>query len=355
MIFSTSADFMRILSQSIPSGAKVHKNFLPLLRTILGLAAMVYLIQSIYQVYISDSHFWTGFWQFSPLSALLLFIVLLMMPLNWGIEMIKWRILTRKIEKLSTAKIAKSILIGISLGMITPRRTGEFAGRIMMLSPGNRLKGLLLNTAGSMSQLFITLLWGTAGLIAILKFLPEEKLLNSPGFMLNYDLILTLGIIFTLSIPILIGFLSNSGFRLRNNSRIASHLNNLFDTFSCLSVNDLLGLFMLSFVRYIVFVFQFWILMIVAGLHVPVIDFFALAAVIYLLMALIPLSAIWELGVRGSVALFVFGLYFPEGILFQPAVIAASTGLWIINLALPALAGSILTMGISFRNQIQDA
>lgn len=345
---------MRILSQSIPLGANVHKNFLPILRVVLGLAAMVYLFHTIYQLYISESQSWTVFFQFSPLSVSLLFVVLLLMPLNWGIEMIKWKILTSKIEELSTLKIAKSILIGISLGMITPKRTGEFAGRIMMLSPGNRLKGLLINSAGSMSQLFITLFWGTTGLIAILKFLPEGKLLKSPGIMLNYDIILTLGIIFTLSIPVIIGFLSNSGFRLRNKSRIASHLNNLFNTFSCLSINDLLGLFMLSFVRYIVFVFQFWILMIVAGLHVPVTDFFNLAAVIYLLMALIPLSAIWELGVRGSVALFVFGMYFPEGILFQPVVIAASTGLWIINLALPAIAGSIMAMRSNFCYQIQN-
>ena len=35
---------MKILSQAIPSGANVHKNFLPLLRCIPGLTAMVYLI-----------------------------------------------------------------------------------------------------------------------------------------------------------------------------------------------------------------------------------------------------------------------------------------------------------------------
>lgn len=345
---------MRILLQSIPSGANVHKNFLPLLRVVLGLAAMVYLFHTIYQLYISESQSWAVFFQFSPLSVFLLFIVLFLMPLNWGIEMIKWKILTRKIEELSTVKIAKSILIGISLGMITPKRTGEFAGRIMMLSPGNRLKGLLLNTAGSMSQLFITFLMGSAGLLAMIQLIPVDTFLKNSNLKQNSDLILTMGIFLAFSIPALLFFLSHTGFRFKNSSKNASRINTLFNTFSCLSVADLSGLLSLSFLRYFVFAFQFWLLLIISGIHVPVIVFFALVSVMYLLMALIPLSAIWELGIRGSVALFVFGLYFPEGMAFQPAVIAASTGLWFINLALPALTGSIIAMRSDFCNQIQD-
>ncbi len=269
--------------------------------------------------------------------------------------MIKWKILTRKMEELSILKLAKSILIGVSLGMITPKRTGEFAGRIMVLSPGNRLKGMLLNTAGSMSQLFITFLMGSAGLLAMLQFLPEGTFLQNSGLKLNSDLILTMGISWSIILPAFIYFLIHTEFRFKKNSKITSRLNNVLDTFSCLSVADLMRLLLLSFLRYVVFAFQFWLLLIISGLYVPVIDFFALVAVIYLLMAMIPLSAIWELGVRGSVSLFVFGWYFPEGMAFQPAVITASTGIWFINLALPALAGSIIAMGNEFRNQTQNA
>jgi len=35
MIFSTSADFMRILPQSIPCRANVHKNLLPVIRLLI--------------------------------------------------------------------------------------------------------------------------------------------------------------------------------------------------------------------------------------------------------------------------------------------------------------------------------
>ncbi len=346
---------MRILSQTIPSGANVHKNFLPVFRTLLGLVAMVYIFRSIYLLQISDPGNWKNTLHLTPISALLLLFVLLLMSLNWGVEVLKWKILSSKLEQLSVVKLIKSVLFGISLGMITPKRTGEFAGRIMLLSPGYRFKGLLLNTAGSMSQLFVTLLMGTTGLLIMMKSFPDGTFLQNSGLKLNSDLILTIGIFWTISLPAILYFITHTGFRFNKNSKTASRFNNLFDTFSYLSVTDIFVLFSLSLFRYFIFASQFWILLIIAGLYVPIIDFFALVSVIYLLMALIPLSAIWELGVRGSVALFVFGLYFSESIAFQPAVIAASTGLWFINLALPALAGSIMAMGSDCRNQFQDA
>ena len=273
------------------------------------------------------------------------------MPINWGIEVIKWKILTEKLEKVSTPQLIKSILIGVSLGMITPKRTGEFAGRIMVLSPSNRLKGLLLNTAGSLSQLSVTLIMGSLGLLAILLLLPE-KISAMPLLIFEKKYIFILIFVFSSpGIPITLFFLIHTRYRLTPKNKVLSLINFCLDTFSDIASADMIRLFALSLLRYCIFATQFWLLLLLSGIFVPYFIFFSLVAVVYLFMTIIPLSAIWEPAVRGSVALLIFGLYFGSDVLFQPAVLAASTGLWVINLAIPALTGSLMVMKKNIINQ----
>jgi len=86
--------------------------------------------------------------------------------------------------------------------------------------------------------------------------------------------------------------------------------------------------------------------------HLPFLIAFMLIALIYLLMMLIPTLTITELGIRGSVTLTVFGLYFEKTGLWNEqlsfSVLAASSMVWLINLALPALLGAMLSFRLRF-------
>ena len=62
-----------------------------------------------------------------------LIIALILVPVNWGIETFKWKYLIKKIEYISFSKAFKSILSGVTIGIFTPNRMGEFAGRIFYL------------------------------------------------------------------------------------------------------------------------------------------------------------------------------------------------------------------------------
>ena len=77
-----------------------------------------------------------------------------------------------------------------------------------------------------------------------------------------------------------------------------------------------------------------------------------LIGLIYLLMAVIPTIALTEIGVRGSVSLFVFALYFkPIGIWTENiglGIASASTMLWVFNLAFPALLGTFFVYSLRF-------
>src|SRR5687768_7675636 len=65
-----------------------------------------------------------------------LVVALLLMPLNWSIEVKKWLNITRDTEPISFGKAWQSVWTGVCIGNLTPGRLGEFAGRILYFSPG---------------------------------------------------------------------------------------------------------------------------------------------------------------------------------------------------------------------------
>ena len=80
--------------------------------------------------------------------------------------------------------------------------------------------------------------------------------------------------------------------------------------------------------------------------QIPYFNALVLISMTYLIMAVIPTIALTELGISGSVALYLFGLYFRQ--IPLAGVFAASTILWMINLGLPALIGTIFVFKLQF-------
>ena len=54
---------------------------------------------------------------------------------------------------------------GVTVSIFTPNRTGEFAGRVLHLDAGIRIKAAIASVIGSMNQLLITIIAGGIGLI----------------------------------------------------------------------------------------------------------------------------------------------------------------------------------------------
>jgi hypothetical protein len=319
---------MRLIIQSILLPANVHKKMLPLIRIIIPATAIFYIIHLLSAI--SFSAFYQTIIQQPPVLWSAIVICLLLMPVNWGIETVKWKRMASKLQPISWQSTAQSVLYGISLGMVTPKRTGEFAGRILFLSPQNRMKGLLLNSVNSLSQLLVTLVVGCLAVWVMSsgKSFPNKYLFGDIGI----NTFAVAGLIAVMLIIISVFLLSK--LKLVNIFSLAK-------IFTRVTIPDLMVLLGLSFCRYVVFVLQFILLLHMMGVNMPFPLMGALIAVIYLLMTLIPLSAILELPVRGSVAIFVFSLYSnSNGI--EASILAATAILWVINLALPALAGSLV-------------
>jgi hypothetical protein len=278
---------------------------------------------------------------FSPLF----WFVCLLMPLNWGLEARKWQLLLRPLERLSFSNAFKSVLAGCSITMLTPNRVGEYGGRILYIKEEHRLDAIPLTILGSISQLFITLLAGSCGLIFLKYFRGDEQLFSFlPYYTADILLCISIsGAVFLALIYLRVGLLVKILSRIRFLKKFVSHIV-LLNKFSR---KQLLRILFLSFLRYMVFILQYLLLLKVMEVEISFVTCIMLLTVFYLVMAMAPTIGFTELPIRAAAGLEILQLYSNNFLGIQ----AASLGIWIINLAIPAIAGSLLILGIKIMKE----
>jgi hypothetical protein len=94
----------------------------------------------------------------------------------------------------------------------------------------------------------------------------------------------------------------------------------------------------LSVLRYGVFAAQYLFFLRWANVNVPLAEGYAIACLFFWAMAIIPSIALAELGERGQVSLFLFHHFSTNTI----GILGATIGLWVLNLIIPSIIGSIL-------------
>jgi len=268
------------------------------------------------------------------------------MIINWSIEALKWRISIQKVQPISFLRSFKAVLSGVSFSVSTPNRIGEYLGRILYMEEGNRLRVISLTIVSSMSQLIITLLAGLIGLFFIRKNIESGQIIQGldPFWIrvLEYGVLIVLliltGLYFRLS------FLINLVDKLRNSKQYSWLTSSLKDIHATL----LFKLLSLSAIRYTVFVAQYFLLFRLFEVDIEWWQCFWAVSVIFLVLAIIPTFAIAELGVRGKVSLKLIELFSTNSL----GISIATATIWIINLVLPAIAGSLLILSIKiFKNR----
>jgi hypothetical protein len=273
-----------------------------------------------------------------------------MMLFNWGIESIKWKFLLKNHEKIPLLKSFQAVLSGTTVGLFTPNRMGEFFGRVFILNKTKPLEGILITLVGSISQLLTTFVAGSLCLIPMLLVFPDFKNLVIPdifwGVFVIVIVINALLISLYLNVPVLSFLLQRMikprWINIRKYMRIIAGY----------STNDLITVLLLSALRFFIFTGQYILLINMLGIPLPFFTGFMLIAVVFLLISAIPTFALSELGVRGTVALFVFGFWLRANGINQPSnealIVGASGLLWLINIVIPALVGSIFLFRLRF-------
>jgi uncharacterized membrane protein YbhN (UPF0104 family) len=271
-----------------------------------------------------------------------------MMGLNWGIEALKWQRMITKIEKTGYFKAFQAVLSGVAISSFTPNRVGEFIGRAYILKKASHIEGILITILGSMSQLMITVM---AGSFSLLIFLP----MYLPEIFRGYLYYLLIAFVLLLDI-LLVALFLNASFLSKLRKKMfrkgLKRVRKFFRVFGFFRRMELLDVLGLSLLRYLVFSTQYYLLLRIFRVPVSWPDAMMVISLIYLVMTVIPTIALTELGIRGSVAIYFFGLFFQvrqvAGADFNFGILSASTLLWLINLGLPALAGALFVFRLQF-------
>jgi uncharacterized membrane protein YbhN (UPF0104 family) len=320
---------------------KLNKNTKLFINYFLGPLLFAWLAWSIYRQIRKQPDLETA-WQgikdsFSTPLVWNLVAVIALMVVNWSVEAVKWKISVRPIQEVSFMKALRAVLSGVSFSVSTPNRVGEYLGRVLYMDEGNRLKTISITIVGSISQLIITLLMGFIGLI-ILRPGIESTQLVSPIWMkvIIYGTLSVLSglILFYFRLPWLIKWVD----RLPGSNRFAYLIRALED----FNPRLLLKLLLLSAFRFFVFIIQYYLLFHLFAVDVAWPPIYWAVSVSFLVMAVIPTIAIAELAQRGKVMTTIMALYTSNDL----GVSFTTAGIWLINLILPAIVGSLLILGM---------
>jgi len=270
-----------------------------------------------------------------------LWMVVVLMLVNWGMEARKWQVLVQHVQPISFLNAFKSVLAGCSITMLTPNRIGEYGGRILYVEEGNRIKAISLTLVGSISQLLVTMLMGCMGLFFLRYFSHNSTgtLSVLPEFWGNVLIYLCVTITLVLTLFYLrLGWLVRMMEKVPALNKVVKHIR-VLDEFDNVQLIRILSL---SFVRYLVFVLQYVLLLRVMQVEISFVTSFWLISVFYLVLAVAPTIGFIELPVRVSACWALLKFYTAN----ELGVGAAALGIWLINLVLPAIVGSLLILGI---------
>jgi hypothetical protein len=279
-----------------------------------------------------------------------LIIVFLLMLVNWGIESQKWRTIIKKIEKVSFFRALQAVFTGVTISFFTPNRTGEYFGRVFILDKASHVEGILLTILGSMCQLFITILTGT---LALLVFIP--KFLDHTTFFSGYIFFGFAFLIIVMDLLLLFLLLNVQFLSVLREKLLRSKLKKFrrhLAVFSEFRPKDMIYIMFMSFLRYLVFTSQFLLLLKIFSVAVPLLDGIIITSLVFFVLSIAPTVTLTELGIRGSATIYLFGIYFSHSAGMTDAVmigiLSAATLLWIINLAVPAVIGTLFVFRLKF-------
>jgi hypothetical protein len=243
-------------------------------------------------------------------------VLLLLFLLNYLMEAIKWQNLLASWSPISIFKSYKSVLIGQAFAFFTPVRTGDYVGRILLLPPGSKIKGVAQMAWSSYAQLIITISIGSIALFFNLPFFPWIKWFMPLGL-----------------VAALVVYFHPGQFKGWLNKINKLQIENKLKL-------QLLGL---SFLKYVVFVLQYtWA---VKMLNIPIanIDLWIALGVLFLLLSIIPAISLTDLVIRGQLIVLLLEPYYTNSLM----LICLSTIIWAVNFLLPAIIGAVLL--INFR------
>ncbi len=246
---------------------------------------------------------------FSESKFLIAFIsALLLFPLNWYLEVLKWQRCVRPLRSISRSTAAAGVLRGLALNWIMPFTLGDFMGRMLGIP----------RSIESIKVLMVSRIYAM-GVTAMVGIVATVYLYAS-----NYTWVL---------LPLAV-IVYAAWRHLTSNSQ-------LYDG------QDHFWIAVLTIGRYMIFSFQ---LIVLLSAVLPDVDLLVIGSgvgVVFLLRSIVP-SLLGALGVREAAIVFVFSAFIADA----TPLLVASFSLWFINIILPSIMGLVPLLAYRFKLSI---
>lgn len=299
------------------------------LKAILGIGIIIFLIyyikpSNIYQTYLSADKYY-------------LLIAFLLLPLNLFLQFAKWKILTKKyfgIDK--NINIWLSLLYGISGGIFTPMKSGEYFARAIPYQNVKVLDVILATMVDKVIPMYLVLFFG-----GIFSTIYLHQVSDISAAVINSVLFLYLSIL--VIIPLLL--LGNSiitqkikSYMLRNN--YFKKMIPKISFFKSIDKRSIAKVALLSLIFNLIFTIQMTILLVSFSGELNLWLFFIIANLIIFAQIIVPPIALGEVGIREGASVFFMESYGFLGVVGFNAAFS----LFIINLLIPSIIGFLLLL-----------
>ncbi|WP_303318350.1 lysylphosphatidylglycerol synthase domain-containing protein [Flavivirga abyssicola] len=302
---------------------KIKQFFFGLIKLSIVIGAFYFIYQKLVNNPELDFRTFIGFLSkkdiFSLKNTLLLFFLTFF---NWFFEIKKWQILVSSIKKISFKNAFEQSLGSLTASLFTPNRIGEYGAKAIYYISNYRKRILLINLLGNVLQMSITTVFGVIGLYF---FVFKYQINISYN---KFALFLLLGI---LIIPLIIFGVQKTKFTIKGFS-----LKKIKHFILQFPKKTLVFALFLSMLRYFVFSFQFYFILQLFGTEISYFDAMIVITSMYLLASIIPSIFIFDVIIKGSVAIYLFGLMGFNDI----TILSTITLMWLLNFVLPSLFGS---------------
>lgn len=263
---------------------------------------------------------------------------IILLPLNLFIQYKKWITITSAcFEEKSKGRAFRSIFFGISAGLFTPARIGEYLGRAIPY----KISVLDISLATAIDKVFNVFFIFFAGAIAALYFVTYllSELSNDLNLLIYSLFILSIAAFSVITWLLLSEDIWNNLFIKKiKNLKILSKIKSKLIFIKNLDRSSLIKIYFYSFFYYLLYISQYALLAAAFLKNGISINLFLAGVLMIFVKSIIPFSSFGEIGIREAASMYFissFGLNETAG--FNAAIV-----LFTLNLLIPSIFGLIL-------------
>ncbi len=255
--------------------------------------------------------------------------ILLLSILNRYFEILKWQNLASYLKPISVSEATKQVLAALTAGIFTPNGVGEYAGKALYYQKSEAKKVVFLNLICNGIQMVLTVIIGIFGL---LYFNARSNVITTKTVAILFGIL-----IFTSVLLFSVKKLTIKGYSIE---KLIHKINGIPKKIH--QRNILLGI-----CRYLVFSHQYYFLFLAFDVDLAYLPLMAAVTSVYFLASSLPSFQFLDFAVKGSVAIFFFGILGVN----EWIVIFVTTLMWFLNIVLPVVIGSYYVL--SFKSSPQ--